>query len=207
MEKVEFKVNFEKCTQALNFFAHKAGGHINKMKALKLVFFADRYHVRKYGRLLTNDSYMAMEHGPVPSKTKDIAESNNYLEDSIKNYSENFIDPINNLVLRSKSEVDEDVFSESDLEALNFAWNTFGHFDPYELRDITHNYPEWYKFKDKLTCGACYSMNILDFLHDPKGNSNKCYELSEDEKKEIREHLIELAHIESLWSNNAGCSA
>lgn len=207
MEKVEFKVNYEKCTQALNFFAHKAGGRINKMKALKLVFFADRYHVRKYGRLLTNDSYMAMEHGPVPSKTKDIAESNDYLEDSIKNYSEYFVDPINNLALRSKSEVDEDVFSESDLEALNFAWNTFGHFDQYELRDITHNYPEWYKFKDRLACGACYSMNILDFLHDPKGNSNKCYELSENEKNEIREHLIELAHIESLWSKNAGCSA
>jgi uncharacterized phage-associated protein len=63
MEKVKFKADYEKCTQALNFFAQKAGGQINKMKALKLIFFADRYHVRKYGRLLTNDNYMAMEHG------------------------------------------------------------------------------------------------------------------------------------------------
>jgi uncharacterized phage-associated protein len=207
MGKLEFKVNYEKCTQALNFFAYKAGGQINKMKALKLVFFADRYHVRKYGRLLTNDSYVAMEHGPVPSKTKDIAESNDYLEEAIKEYSQEFVDPINNLVICSINTVDENVFSESDLEALNFAWDTFGHLDQFQLRDITHYYPEWYKFKDKLPYGACYSMDILDFLNDPKGDNNKCYELSEDEKKEIREHLIELAHIESLWSRNAGCSA
>ena len=207
MEKIKFKVDYEKCTQALNYFANKAGGRINKMKALKLVFFADRYHIRKYGRLLTNDSYMAMEHGPVPSKTKDIAESNDYLEEVIKEYSQEFVDPINNLAICSINTVDESVFSESDLEALTFAWKTFGHLDQFELRDMTHYYPEWYKFKDKLAYGNCCAMDILDFLNDPKGKNNKCYELSEDEKKEVREHLIELARIESLWSRNAGCSA
>lgn len=207
MEKVKFKVDYEKCTQALNFLAQKAGGQINKMKALKLIFFADRYHVRKYGRLLTNDNYMAMEHGPVPSKTKDIAESNDYLEEAVKEYSQEFIDPINNLTICSVNTVDESVFSESDLEALNFAWDTFGRFDQYELRAITHYYPEWYKFKDKVARGNCCTMDILDFLNDPRDNYNKCYELTEDEKKEVREHLIELAHIQSLWNKNAGCSA
>ena len=46
-----------------------------KMKALKLVYIADRYHLRKYGRLITNDTYFAMNYGPVPSGTKDIAEA------------------------------------------------------------------------------------------------------------------------------------
>ncbi|MDD4874478.1 MAG: Panacea domain-containing protein [Dehalococcoidales bacterium] len=207
MEKLKFKVNYEKCTQTLNFFANKAGGRINKMKALKLVFFADRYHIRKFGRLLTNDNYVAMEHGPVPSKTKDIAESNDYLDDIIKKYSQGFVDSANNRALCSKNEVDESVFSESDLEALNFAWDTFGNFDQFELRDITHNYPEWYKFKDKLSNGSCYTMDLLDFLKDPKDDYDKCFELTEDGKKEVKEHLLELAHIESLWSRNAGCSA
>ncbi len=38
------KFDYKKATQALNFFAIKCGGKIDKMKALKLIFFADRYH-------------------------------------------------------------------------------------------------------------------------------------------------------------------
>jgi hypothetical protein len=51
------------------------------MKALKLIFLADRYHLCRYGRLITNDSYVAMKHGPVPSATRDIVESNDYLDE------------------------------------------------------------------------------------------------------------------------------
>src|ERR1700683_762715 len=51
----EIPVAVRKATQALNYFAClSASGapfaEINKMKALKLLFFADRYHLRKYGR-------------------------------------------------------------------------------------------------------------------------------------------------------------
>lgn len=207
MKNLQFKVNYQKCTQSLNFFSQKEGGQINKMKALKLVFFADRYHLRKYGRLLTNDSYMAMEHGPVPSTTKDIAESNDYLNDDIKKYSQEFVDPIDNLTLSSTNNVDESVLSESDLEALNFAWDTFGHLDQFELRDVTHHYPEWLKFKDRVSCGSCYQMDLLDFLKDPTGDYDKCFELTEDEKLETKEQITDLAHIESLWGQDAGCPA
>lgn len=44
------------------------------MKALQLVYFADRYHLRKFGRPITNDEYFAMPYGPVASGAKDIAE-------------------------------------------------------------------------------------------------------------------------------------
>ena len=63
-----------KATQALNFFALSASGRMNKLKALKLVFFADRYHLRLYGRPITNDRYLAMKYGPVASSCKDLAE-------------------------------------------------------------------------------------------------------------------------------------
>src|SRR5882724_2767190 len=68
-----FSFSHRKATQALNFFARKAGGRINKMKALKLVYFADRYHLRKYGRPVVGDEYLAMNYGPVASGTKDLA--------------------------------------------------------------------------------------------------------------------------------------
>ena len=38
----------------------------------KLLFFADRYHLRMYGSTITRDKYVAMEMGPVPSMTKTL---------------------------------------------------------------------------------------------------------------------------------------
>src|SRR5438309_84841 len=74
-----FSFSHRKATQALNFFAQRAGGSINKMKALKLVYFADRYHLRKYGRPVVGDEYLAMNYGPVASGTKDLAEMSDFL--------------------------------------------------------------------------------------------------------------------------------
>lgn len=72
---IHFNFDFKKATQALNYLAKKFGGNINKMQAIKLIYFADRYHLRKYGRPVTNDEFVAMGYGPVGSKTKDIAEN------------------------------------------------------------------------------------------------------------------------------------
>lgn len=199
IHKLHFNFDYRKATQALNYFIQQEGGQINKMKALKLLYFADRYHIRKYGRLITNDNYLAMKHGPVPSTSKDIAEANDYLDDEVKAYSLQFIEPLDNLVLRSRREPDNSVLSDSDREALRFAWDNFGHYDQFELRDLTHNYPEWLKCKDYLDDASCLPMDLLEFVQDPTTNVNKCFELSNKDKSIRLDQLIELAHIESLW--------
>ncbi len=179
------------------------------MKALKLIFLADRYHLRKYGRLITNDNYVAMKHGPVPSVTKDIAESNDYLDEIPKKYSLRYIEPVNNLELASAENTDDTVFSESDIEALNFAWDTFGRYDQFQLRDITHSYPEWAKHKKSIGAGSCLHMDILDFLKDPTEHvdpglslgeeDHKTFELNEDDRQIRSEEITERSLIESLW--------
>jgi len=205
MERLHFSFDYLKATQALDYFAIKAGGQINKMKELKLVYFADRYHLRKYGRMVTNDNYLAMQYGPVPSTTKDIAESNDYLDETIGAYSQNFIEPINNLTLRTINGLDESVLSDSDLEALKFSWDTFGHLDQFELRDLTHFYPEWLRVEDDLACASCLPMNLLDFLKDPVGDADKCYELNDKAKSIRSKQIAELAYIDSLWRQDARC--
>ena len=73
---MQLSFSHKKATQALNFFARAAGGKINKMKALKLIYFEDRYHLRSYGRPITNDTYFAMKFGPVASACKDLLNEN-----------------------------------------------------------------------------------------------------------------------------------
>ena len=195
------KFSHKKATQILNYFAIKQGGKINKMKALKLIFLADRYHLRKYGRPITNDDYFAMEFGPVASGVKDIAEKSDFLDDDVKDYSAQFLELKNRYNLASKLPFDEDVFSNSEIEALSFVWNKFGSMGEFELSPLTHQYPEWKKHEATLKTTSRIRMNLEDFLDDPElENIEKCYPLTEDEKIDRKEQLEELNYLESLWS-------
>lgn len=46
-------------------------GRVGMLELFKTLYFADRYHLGKYGRPITKDSYIAMTNGPVPSRLYD----------------------------------------------------------------------------------------------------------------------------------------
>ena len=48
----------------------------DKVSLLKLVFFSDRYHLRKYGRSIFHDTYYSMKYGTGASNVKDILSKN-----------------------------------------------------------------------------------------------------------------------------------
>jgi len=62
--------NYRKAIQTLVFFAEKENGTINKMKAYKLIWLSDRWHLRNYGRSILNDTYFALKFGAIPSNTR-----------------------------------------------------------------------------------------------------------------------------------------
>ncbi len=200
---IHLDFDYRKATQALNFFAEQAGGIINKMKAIKLVYFADRYHLRKYGRPISNDEYVAMKFGPVNSGVKDIAEFSDFASEEEKKYASTFIKKEGSHYFKSVLEINRKIFSESDIEALEFAWENFGEYDQFKLADLTHNYPEWKKHEEKLKPHSRHTrirMDYEDFLSDPEDDSNPCFSLTKEEKQDRKEILRELSHIEQLWA-------
>ena len=44
----------------------------NLYRAMKVLFYADKKHLTRYGRLISGDRYVAMPKGPVPSGAYDI---------------------------------------------------------------------------------------------------------------------------------------
>lgn len=192
--------DYRKATQCLNYFALKAGNSIDKLRVLKLIYFADRYHLRKYGRLITNDIYFAMELGPVASSTKDIAEKSEFLDETESKYANEYLRTRLQHKLISNKPIDTDVFSESDIEALDFVWNKFGHLNPADLVELTHKYPEWDRNRQALLLNPRIEMKIDDFLDDPTvENVEKCFELTTEDRKDLLEQLEETRYIESLW--------
>lgn len=47
-------------------------GKISKHHLSKILYFADKSHIAKYGRMLTGQKYIAMKDGPVPSQLYDF---------------------------------------------------------------------------------------------------------------------------------------
>jgi len=199
MQKGNFNFNYKKATQALNYIAEKSGGKINRLKALKLIYLADRYHLRKYGRLITNDTYFAMDNGPVASGVKDIAEESDYMGREAQNYASNYIASFSVYDFISKKPTEKVEFSKSDIEALNYAWDKFGGLDEWGIVDLTHKYPDWFKHELSLKLLDRVQMDLNDFFDDPICPVDKCFELTDEDKEIRREQLEEMLYIESIW--------
>jgi len=159
---------YKKATQALNLLARKKDGKINKMKAIKLIFLADRLHLRKYGRPIVGDMYWAMKLGPVGSLTKNVAELSSIPEEALA-YAIKYIKPIDEKkqTLASIKPEDLSVFSKTDLECIESVYNKFSDKDQFELAEITHEFPEWIKHKKELDGGKKrVRMDYDDFFVD-----------------------------------------
>ena len=195
---IHLSFSYRKATQALNFFASQNGGEIDILRALKLIFFADRFHVRKYGRPITGDDYFAMAKGPVPSATKDIAERSDYVGGPAAQYAERFFDIPDKGKIRSILPMDNDELSETDVEALRFAWKKFG--DDKDIVATSHQYPEWRKHESVLASASRSRMDFMDFLDDPLSEFDPCHKLSDKERDCRREQLKELSDIEAMWN-------
>jgi len=168
----------KKSVQAINYFARKKDGQINKMKAIKLIYFADRYHIRIYGRPVIGDQYWAMKFGPVASFALHAAEFYDGLGEDCLQYAKSFLSHPKGdekiLSIISKDKVDLKVFSQTDIEALEVAYKEFGDKDQFELKDISHKYPEWLKHKKEIEVGKKkrVKMNYLDFFNSKDDNSS-----------------------------------
>lgn len=190
----------KKATQALHYFARQEGLKINKIKALKLLFFADRYHLRKFGRLVSECGYFAMTHGPVASEAKAIAEEASQLPAAARVYARQFLQKQGPYDCATRAEADHTVFSASDQEALEFAWKNFGHFSKYQLWAITHHYPERKRHEPGLASARRIPMDLTDFFKEPAAGYIPCHALSREEREAGQALFRQRCNFDQHWS-------
>ena len=137
--------NARKAAQVVAYLANKApNGRMNILKAIKLVYLADRESLRQSGFPILDDDRFSMPHGPVNSTTLRLA--NGELEEA--SWSELIEDRSNHeLSVTDAGKIcDWDELSDAETQCLDTVWQEFGHMEPFALRDWTHdpkNLPEW----------------------------------------------------------------
>jgi uncharacterized phage-associated protein len=113
----------------------------------KVLFFADRDHLRSYGRPVTGDSYIAMADGPVPSRVYDMVKDNlDFFGDpeaivAAIQINRNNVYPS----VSARREPNLDLLSETDVAALEEAVRFCREKSFAELSSLTHQEPAWFQ--------------------------------------------------------------
>lgn len=188
MRPIRFKFDSEKLVQTLAFFASNGVKDLDTMKAAKLLYFADREHLLKYGRPIVGDDYYCMENGPIPTNAlgqiQDVL-SPNPRGDHDALFDEYFT--VNRATkyprLVSKKAPDLDVFSASDIEVLNDVLSTYGKLSSWKLRDLTHQ-DECVQLADKERSVRHVGSVRIPFEVFFKGSDSKLLPLIEEDQED-----------------------
>jgi uncharacterized phage-associated protein len=142
---IRFQFNESKAVEALVFVAKQWPG-ITPFFLSKVLFFSDRDHLRKYGRPVIGDIYIAMDNGPVPSRVYDIVKGNlDFFGDPAAIKAALRIDHSAHFTqLFASREPDTEQFSETDIAALSDAIAFCKGKDFAYLSNLTHNEEAWF---------------------------------------------------------------
>lgn len=135
-----------KAAQLCARFASLAGGNIEKLKLIKLVYLAERAFLRDYRIPMLFDELYSLKHGPICSSTLNAI--NGGVQDDIWN---EFLARNGNIVVPIKrfdrDELDE--LSDAEVACADAVWKERGHMTASQLRNYTHdNCPEYTEVED-----------------------------------------------------------
>jgi len=152
-------VDIRKIEAILAYFANNTDTqYLGKVKLMKLFYFLDFTHAKKYGAPVTYDTYYNLQHGPIPSRIKNIvddasdANDNDLLSDVIKFEFPDGTEMCRVLPNREFSTDDEALFSETELAVLKEVSQRFKNSRTQEVEDASHSESPWREteFTDKI---------------------------------------------------------
>jgi len=155
MNILQFNFDLAKFIQALVFLSKNGVSDLTKLKTAKLLYFADKEHLIRYGRPIIGDKYYALNLGPLPSQADDffdeveaahVAGPTTPQQEEFFRYLDIVADYWHRYVARG--EEDFRVFSKSDLQVLSEIAKKYGHLHWKQLVEISHQEPA-YKLADK----------------------------------------------------------
>jgi uncharacterized phage-associated protein len=140
---MDFVVDKQKAVEALVYIAQQMPG-VGRFHAAKVLYFAEREHVRRYGRPIVGDRYIAMDNGPVPSFSYDVLKGSVSAKDAplIEGALERADDRYHP-AYKAAREPDLTYFSKTDLACLDDAVDHCRNRSFGSISDETHRHPAW----------------------------------------------------------------
>ena len=136
---IRYNFNEEKTLNVILYIAEKLKRR-DFHKIFKILYFSDREFLNQYGVTITGDTYIAMDAGPVPTKTYDmfkIVRGDSYIQDT-KNLGRYFA--VSNwmfILPLQKANLDNIASAEKDI--IDAMISRYGDMSYDEIKDKSHD--------------------------------------------------------------------
>lgn len=141
------------------YVLNKANKSLDFHKLFKIMYFADQKHLSKYGRKITEDDYVKMANGPVPSASYDVL---NAVKKNINSNFNKYFKIIGRYEVEALCTYDEDELSITDMQCLDESISENIGLTFSQLTDKSH---------DKAWENATFSLN--DYLIAREGGASE----------------------------------
>lgn len=158
---LEFRPKYDKIVELLLYLAHRKPG-ADKYQAVKFFYLADKAHLERYGRPITQERYVALDYGPVASTALDLLNGDKWTMRKVgitelpfetekvtrEGKSEILV------IKKPRRDVDFDLFSKSDLRVFDEILAEYGDRSFNDLYEITHSHTAYKRAWDSRPTGA-----------------------------------------------------
>jgi uncharacterized phage-associated protein len=198
--RLSFQFDLHKLVEALAYMAgHGNIQDLTKLKAAKLLFFADKAHLVRYGRPIIGDRYVSMDQGPVPSQSLNVM-NRVIAPDEVS-------DPVRAIVnskvsvskfmrahplFRAKHGAEFTHLSGSDREILDEVIKRYGQMSAGALIKLTHDEHAWRASDAERPAGSSAPMSYEAFFEGESGEGAKAVRKLAEAQQEDRSFLAAL---------------
>lgn len=166
-----YRLNDRKALEVILWFASRKP-QIDFHKLLKLLFFADKYHLNRYGRPIVGGTYGADQYGPVCRQVYRILTGDPLFIEALERNGALPFRVVHNYRVEAERDANMRVLSESDVEALSFALKEYGERSFDELTELSHEEEAY------LRAGGG-PMRYEDFLEETPDRKERAADLAD----------------------------
>ena len=152
--------------KAVTLYILKKCGATDYIHLFKILYFAEKVHYAEYGKHITKDSFIAMEHGPVPSflydalklvTHQDTANDNSPLWQIANSVTPGSADLY--FYFKGAEEPDMDELSKAEIISLDKAIEDYKNMSPWDLSEASHD-EAWHSAWDVMQNSIIDPYNI-----------------------------------------------
>ncbi|GAA6614562.1 Panacea domain-containing protein [Scytonema sp. NUACC26] len=179
---IQFNFHPEKAVEAAALFLKLHGKPMKYLGLLKLLYMADRIALERLEQPISGDHYVSMDRGPVLSAVYDLIKGNKV--DGALDVWSKYISSHSNYEVSLLKDPGVDELCEDEIDIIKQVYQEKGHFDRFDLVEITHLFPEW-----QNPNGSPIPIFVEDILQNI-GKTND--EIEEIRKEAEREAYLDL---------------
>ena len=135
--------HIEKLIQATGYLLKRNGFKMNYLKAIKILYLADRESISRTGQSITGDFFVSMKNGPVLSKLYDLIKGSYSVQEAQNFWNTRFsIDGYD--IIANFDRIPAGKLSAFEKETLNNLYEQFKDASYRDMIEYVHeNCPEW----------------------------------------------------------------